>query len=70
MVKSCQQINRCAASCRLSFFGGEVNAQFPRPGFPIALCDVPGNEQQIPGSHGDKGGIRGFGNRQSDLQLL
>jgi hypothetical protein len=71
VVNSCQQINRCTASRLLSFFAGEVNAQFPRPRFPIALCDVPRNEQQIPSSHaGDKGRNRGFGNRQSDLQFL
>jgi hypothetical protein len=41
VVKSCQQINRCTASCKLSSFGGEVNAQFPRPRFPMAFAMCP-----------------------------
>jgi hypothetical protein len=48
VVKSCQQINRSTASCQLSFFGGEVNAQFPAQGFSWRFAMCPEQNSRFP----------------------
>src|SRR6516162_1523285 len=48
MVKSCQQTDRCTASRQLSFFGGELNAQFPAQGFPSRLAMGPETYRTCP----------------------